>query len=1116
MKSTSWRRVTHALISWVAEYRMEPPSATRPSFPRRRSKVPGGFDTDDDLSPIKTEFDHHETDNVARRPQLGDLPELKPATRDTSSHPEPPSNEGRSALGEDQSLIDEKEMRRKLMDVESSFLPQLSPAAGPPNSGADDTFVHGATLATGDMHHGDNEAGSILQDFDDRDSQAKQVSPDGLKTPATDRGTNMAEEDDDTSEADGNAHPNTSSLETLSSSPTTAAAARTISRAVSMASVGGYETADEHGIEKLTSKDANDADAATPRTIRSGLELMSPGLQVSTHDGEDADNGDVDESEANPVPRKKRPKMLQSRFGSQRSTYSSRTSYTTISTEGASDVTLSAEFALQTGGAAPFNSSTSSRPSQELSRSISLGSMASGIYNSSDKEDGPSGIDNLVPLQEEGDTPVRRNATKAESRDSSVVRTPRANSRLDTPTDTVIAQHVKNVEVPPSLAREFQERFRPSSPEKRNGHRTPSQARVGNNLTLKEQSSTIDKLQKENFNLKLKITFLESALARQSDEGVKAMISENVELRTARYELRKEIREMKKSVRDLEQKLKEKEEAESKDDRADDSERIQGMQHQMISLREKVEIGETEIEKLRQEGFARENEKRRLAEALRSSGQRMSGESDIGVREEMDLWKDLLEAETARREQADEDNRKLREELWRMKGDATSTASNGHLVNGTFSGKGRLQSTEVTRFGGSDVGVSRNSVTPSTTTALVERLAHENAELRREVGAQTSMLTSRNREKEHLWQQIEDLKLGQRGVRSVTGDSILERSASRAHGRPPSRASETTRITQISDAEREKYESKNGELRDEISSLKLENQDLSRKIEELLDELEHADALRMELEDMEKDAAQGMEDLQQMQVERDEALQMRQEMDSSFQELKAEAQERINRLEEELDQMLEKVQRYENEISNREEESEALRGEVRKMSEGLMHVEQDIENKSRKIQDLGLENEDINREVESLEKSLHEANRKGERLAIELESRQGEVAFLREEQDGDKIKIGDLENAVQMVQSNLDSEKERVRDLEDRLAKERHEREVVGSKEKQAVSKMMNDLNRESSSAKDDARKIAKDLHSRELELSNWKQSMQELENGLREALGNSHGTKLSLLAVSP
>ena len=404
---------------------------------------------------------------------------------------------------------------------------------------------------------------------------------------------------------------------------------------------------------------------------------------------------------------------------------------------------------------------------------------------------------------------------------------------------------------------------------------------------------------------------------------------------------------------------------------------------------------------------------------------------------------------------------------------------------------------------------------------LIEQLQHENAELRREVGAQTSMLTSRNREKERLYQEIEDLKIGQRrggGSRSVTGDSILDRSASRAHGRSTSRASDATRITQLSDAERETYETKNDELRDQISKLRLENQTFTREIESLLDELDQSNQAKAELQNLrlqlEDATEQARQDILSMQRERDEALELQEDAENNFNSLKEEAQQRIYGLEEEVEQKSDFIERLETELANSDEMSNTLRNEVRMLSEGLNRVEAEVQAKIRRIQEVELENEDINRELESIEKLLLEVNGKNEKLGIELESRQSECAFLREEQDGCMLKIGDLEAAVKAANANLSSEKDRNSDLEARLAEERHQREVVGTKEKQEVQKMLNDLNRELSTSKDDLRKHKTTLEQREVEITTWKERLVELETSLREVLGDPMGSKASFLTV--
>lgn len=481
------------------------------------------------------------------------------------------------------------------------------------------------------------------------------------------------------------------------------------------------------------------------------------------------------------------------------------------------------------------------------------------------------------------------------------------------------------------------------------------------------------------------------------------------------------------------------------------------------------------------------------------------------------MWKDLLEAETARREQADDDNRKLRDEIWRLKNEPSSITTTNNATNLHHVTKRHQTSSTLSHTDSSDRGGGRDSAASST---LVEQLRHENAELRREVGAQTSMLTSRNREKERLYQEIEELKLGARrgDTRSVVGDSIFERSVSRAHGRSASRASDMTRVDQISDAEREALETKNGELRDQNNELKLEVQLHERELNGLLDELEQNDTVKADFEKLQQiydeDLGLATEDLQRMQSERDEALKYQEEVEAEMQDLKEEAQDRINGLEEELEQKNQELQRHIDQNAEQTEQSDSLAKEIRLLNERMQRVQEDMRSKVKKIQDLEIEIEAINRENETIDKDYHEEKDKNARLTIQQESSQNEIAFLREEQDGDKIKIGDLEDHVSNLNASLSSEKDRVRDLESRLAEERHQREVIGGQEKQEVQKMINDLNREASGAQEEVRKLKKNLQTSEIEATTFKERLMELESNLREALGDVNGTRSTFLTV--
>lgn len=184
------------------------------------------------------------------------------------------------------------------------------------------------------------------------------------------------------------------------------------------------------------------------------------------------------------------------------------------------------------------------------------------------------------------------------------------------------------------------------------------------------------------------------------------------------------------------------------------------------------------------------------------------------------------------------------------------------------------------------------------------------------------------------------------------------------------------------------------------------------------------------------------------------------------------------------------------------------------MSESVVRLEDSHENKSRRIDDLERDLEDANRELEQMEKNLQESNDKINHLTVQRESSQSEIAFLREEQDGDKIKIGDLEARVRKLEQALREERDRVKDLEQRIKNERHQREVIAGKKQSEVEKQFDQFNRENSSLRDDCQRLKTKLNAAAGDAAANAQKVLELENGLRQALGDLHGTKSSLVGV--
>jgi chromosome segregation ATPase len=677
------------------------------------------------------------------------------------------------------------------------------------------------------------------------------------------------------------------------------------------------------------------------------------------------------------------------------------------------------------------------------------------------------------------------------------------------PTDTVIAQHVQNIRVPETIAREYREKHAARSPNRGMDSigrlATFRESRKGN-LTLKEQNSKIDKLTKENFDLKLKIHFLDQALQNRSDEGVKEMIGKNVQLQTDLVNEKKESQALRKKVKELEHKLKAAEENRNKPQprpgsaQSDRTEKLADLEEEVIFLRETVQEHEVEIERLREEAMGKEIEKRKLADYVKAMSEDRRSAEDTNVEETIDMWKDLLQAETARREQADEDAEKLREELHKLKEQATVT---NHNVRNVYQISKRQNhhsygnQSEAGYAAGADM--TNGDRPDSQASTLVEQLKHENAELRRDLSAQTSMLTSRNRERERLQQEIEDLKLNQRrhagdlsAVRSIAGDSIFERSVSRAgaHQRAESRMSGHTRMTQLSDAERDDYERRHATLRDELAQVKMTNQDLERELNAHLDILQNVEA---ENKALKEDKNLTLEDLKALQSERDEAIALVETIEEETEDLRKEALAEIESLETELER---KIQDF-----------EALQLEMKNVSERVVHLEDELDASRRKEQQLEQQLEETEAELDRTTEKLRDTQNKNERLDVQLESSQGEIAFLREEQEADKIKIGELEAALSASQTSLQDERERT-------SEERRQREVLDSEEKAEVQKILDELNDECGKYKDEGKKLRKNLERKEQEASQWKERLETLETNLKEALGDLSGTRSSILKV--
>jgi hypothetical protein len=627
-----WIRVIlncHSSFHRVADIYFFPHAAAdMTSSSPTRAAVGAALDrsTDDDAA------DQHSSPEASHgidAPAAADLSSSLPLASEKYLPPLPPSEDvsilspGMPLAVDDSDLL-EQDVKRHLMDIESSFIPDSSfPGAAPgAKPGADDTYLFGGSPGRPDA-------------LAATPAQLRTGSPlkPSVEEPVTaHRDDPLEAEDEDESESE-----NTTNLSDMPSSPAARARERSMNRTTGGNGKNILETS--AGLaSKLGLSQASQPSANTSSDLPGASDDEGPQLPVLSPDF-GSEQGGIFASMAGESSRSdresKRPSFLQNRQASQRSSVSSLAARSDISAS--TDNTIGADYALQSGGALP-DSTGDYR--QSLSRLSSMASLSSSLASSRDSI--PTFSRTRSSTSATG-VPLEYALGRLDEEEHSNPATPRGYGSLNAaPTDTVIAQHVQNIQVPETVAREYREKHSGTrSPERRHAIGLSYSSRTKANLTLKEQNSKIDKLSKENFDLKLKIHFLDQALQNRSDEGVKEMISKNVQLQTDLANEKKDNQILRRKVRELERKMKLQEEqatqspstASAEDTKSQDDDEKAEMEEEITYLREIVLQMETEMTRLRDENLNKELDKRRMADFVKAMGERRTTESETGMEE---------------------------------------------------------------------------------------------------------------------------------------------------------------------------------------------------------------------------------------------------------------------------------------------------------------------------------------------------------------------------------------------------------------------------------------------------------------------------------------------------
>lgn len=228
------------------------------------------------------------------------------------------------------------------------------------------------------------------------------------------------------------------------------------------------------------------------------------------------------------------------------------------------------------------------------------------------------------PLYRKGLQPSHRSSTQTpakplrEIQSTAVARAGTATrQRLPAPTDTAIADRVKNVKVTDSAIKGFALRQQQQQQQSRSSRASLSSSHAVPNtvskLTLKEQSALIDKLQKETFGLQLKIYYMTQELDKRSEDGIREIRNENIELKSTIARMSLEAKSMQRQIFELERKLGETSQSDARNeqiqsDRRREVEELQGEMEQYLGMIEELRADAENSHKMVEEMKERERE----------------------------------------------------------------------------------------------------------------------------------------------------------------------------------------------------------------------------------------------------------------------------------------------------------------------------------------------------------------------------------------------------------------------------------------------------------------------------------------------------------------------------
>ncbi|KZF18868.1 hypothetical protein L228DRAFT_251732 [Xylona heveae TC161] len=560
-------------------------------------------------------------------------------------------------------------------------------------------------------------------------------------------------------------------------------------------------------------------------------------------------------------------------------------------------------------------------------------------------------------------------------------------------------------------------------------------ANGANAMTLKEQENIINRIEKDNFGLKLKIHFLEDALRKAGPGFSEAALKENTELKVNQVTLQKELHQYRKTIRSAEHELET-----YKQDLMDMQERMKrkyadaGQREELERLREEINVKNDELADLRQKVGATDDDRKDELEGLRD---------DIREKDaEMDELKDELEDLRERQKDELED---LRENV--SSKDAEIEELRQRLKSVEEGQEAELEELE------NDNGEKQDRIEQleNEKEKLQERFKRMQMDDRQQLEKFATHMQATEAEVERLRIQLRHAENTSKDT-TISKQQIVELDQFRV-------------VVPQKDAEIQNLRRELTELEDAFR-VRLSEKDL--QLEHLGNDVRDRETRIRELKSNPTDAQSLNERLGIAEDQRITSLKATvEEKEAEIKSLKNQVEETQSRVKRNLDYENQRLERLRAEFSGKEAENSDLKRELRDLHEQLRNNEVD-ENNQMEVEHLRTQNRDKDAELSILKKKLQLADSlfaQLEKARTELEETQSllqekENAISRKQHLIDEMKSATSKDSgsVARLQEELATAQEQIQELQEQHAistkrsnlveQQRHQREIRGMEEK--------------------------------------------------------------------